>query len=241
MTINFYPTPFASNLICHSVVETQRRGAFLGDCETKLFPRKIVFGFYEKVLYVSVAIQHGVCGVQEHDGRQSMMQKTMYPFSCFTYFHGGPMKRVALVLAVGLSLVTGLVTPHAQAQIEVVVGTPTTTVWYPIMPYYPATRFQYILLASEIQAAGGFGGMFLKMAFRNSAWYNGTTARAMENFTIRMQNTSLTNLAGGGSTQDLQQFMGRQHLLQQSILPLEPGVNCRILLHHFYGTGRRMC
>lgn len=70
MTINFYPTPFASNLICHSVVESQLRGTLLGDSETKIFPRKIVFGFYEKVLYVGAAIQRVVCGVQEHDGRQ---------------------------------------------------------------------------------------------------------------------------------------------------------------------------
>ncbi len=119
----------------------------------------------------------------------------------FTFmFHfpiGGPMKRFASLLA-AVMLLCSLAMPTAHAQIEVVIGTGNTySYYYPHMPYYPSSRYQYILLASEIQQAGGFGGMIMKMALQNYTWYNGTTARTAENFTIRMQNTTLTNLSGG--------------------------------------------
>ncbi|MCX7937255.1 MAG: hypothetical protein N2971_06055, partial [Chlorobi bacterium] len=85
-----------------------------------------------------------------------------------------------------------------MAQVEVVIGTGNSySYYYPFMPYYPSNRYQYILLASEIQAAGGFGGLILKMALQNYTWYNGTTAQNAENFTIRMQNTTLTTLSAG--------------------------------------------
>ncbi|MDW8075996.1 MAG: hypothetical protein RMK00_09550, partial [Bacteroidota bacterium] len=110
------------------------------------------------------------------------------------------MKRYVLAVVAAI-IVTGISgVPSSFAQIEVVVGTPNVGVWYyPFMPYYPANRFQYILLASEIQAAGGFGGLIRKIAFQHAspAWYNGTTAREVQSFTIRMQHTTLTNLSGG--------------------------------------------
>ncbi|MCX7930907.1 MAG: hypothetical protein N2663_09355, partial [Chlorobi bacterium] len=107
------------------------------------------------------------------------------------------MKRFASVVATVLALCS-IVSPTANAQIEVVIGTGNTyAYYYPFMPYYPSNRFQYILLASEIQQAGGFGGMIMKMALQNYTWYNGTTAQVAENFTIRMQNTTLTNLSAG--------------------------------------------
>lgn len=106
------------------------------------------------------------------------------------------MKRVAIALAAALLCCSGALPSYAQ--IQVVIGTGNTySYYYPYMPYYPSNRYQYILLASEIQQAGGFGGLIMKLALQTFTWYNGTTARTTENFTIRMQNTSLTNLSAG--------------------------------------------
>ncbi len=106
------------------------------------------------------------------------------------------MKRVAIALAAALLCCSGVLPSHAQVQ--VIIGTGNTySYYYPYMPYYPSNRYQYILLASEIQQAGGFGGLIMKMALQTFTWYNGTTARTTENFTIKMQNTNLTTLASG--------------------------------------------
>ena len=106
------------------------------------------------------------------------------------------MKRVAFALAAVLLCCSGVLPSYAQ--IQVIIGTGNTySYYYPHMPYYPSNRYQYILLASEIRQAGGFGGLIMKMALQTYTWYNGTTARTAENFTIKMQNTNLTTLSAG--------------------------------------------
>lgn len=74
----------------------------------------------------------------------------------------------------------------------VTIGSGTVLSTYPYYTYYHDAKSQMIYLASEIITAGGSPGLIPSIAFNVS----NIGGPAMQNFTIQMQNTSLTALTG---------------------------------------------
>jgi hypothetical protein len=72
----------------------------------------------------------------------------------------------------------------------VTIGTGTSTCSYPYHTFWMDSRTQFLLTAEEIIAAGGSPGAIQQVGFNVDSYYS----FPMNNFNIRMQNTSLTSM-----------------------------------------------
>jgi len=78
----------------------------------------------------------------------------------------------------------------------VTIGNGTVSVGYPYYTYYMDSRTQLLYLQSEMAAAGATQGNIYKIGFNVIS----NSSQAMNGFTIRMQNTTTSSLAGWVTT-----------------------------------------
>jgi len=75
---------------------------------------------------------------------------------------------------------------------NVIIGYGTTLVPYPFRTFYTDSRTQILFTASELTAAGGHYGKITRILFN----FGNASSTAMNNLSIKMQNSSLTSLTG---------------------------------------------
>ncbi|HPL23479.1 MAG TPA: carboxypeptidase regulatory-like domain-containing protein [Candidatus Cloacimonadota bacterium] len=98
----------------------------------------------------------------------------------------------ALLLILGFSVISNV---YAQVNVTIGSGTTTNTTTGPPAPYgtwYKNFRQQFLVLASEIEDAGGGPGNINSVAFNVE---NLNTCSPMPNYTIRLKHTSQTTLS----------------------------------------------